>query len=89
MLAFIKYENGAKFKNIIFENEKAAEKWLKKNNICNPESFYLVEVEYIREDDESWKILTYKIKSKKLLKNLMYYQLIWKIIEKKMKLLNR
>lgn len=53
MLAFIKYENGAKFKNIIFENEKAAEKWLKKNNICNPESFYLVEVEYIREDDES------------------------------------
>ena len=69
MLAFIKYENGPKFKNVIFENEKAAEKWLKKNNICNPESFYLVEVEYIREDEESWKILTYKIKSKKILKN--------------------
>ena len=76
MLAFIKYENGPKFKNVIFENEKAAEKWLKKNNICNPESFYLVEVEYIREDDESWKIL-------------IYYQLIWKIIEKNRERLNK
>lgn len=72
MLAFIKYENGAKFKNIIFENEKAAEMWLKKNKIRNPRCFDLVEVEYIREDDEELNRFYLEDKIKSAAEELQY-----------------
>lgn len=72
MLAFIKYENGPKFKNVIFENEKAAEKWLKKNNICNPRCFDLVEVEYIKEDDEELKRFDLEYNLKDVTERLTY-----------------
>lgn len=72
MLAFIKYENGAKFKNIIFENEKAAELWLKKNKICNPRCFDLVEVEYIKENDEELKRFDLEYNLKDVTERLTY-----------------
>ena len=50
MLAYMKYENGLRFKNIIFENENAAKLWLKQNEINNPDCYKLVEVEFIKED---------------------------------------
>ena len=50
MLAFMKYENGLKFKNVVFENENAAKVWLKENNITNEKAYELVEVEFVKED---------------------------------------
>jgi hypothetical protein len=50
MLAFMKYENGLKFKKVIFENENAAKLWLKQNGITNPNCYELIEVEFVKED---------------------------------------
>ena len=50
MLAFMKYENGLKFKNVVFENENAAKVWLKENNITNEKAYELVEIEFVKED---------------------------------------
>jgi hypothetical protein len=50
MLAFMKYENGLKFKKVIFENENAAKLWLKQNGIVNPDCYELIEVEFVKED---------------------------------------
>lgn len=50
MLAFMKYENGLKFKKVIFENENAAKLWLKQNGITNPNCYELIEVEFVKEE---------------------------------------
>lgn len=50
MLAFMKYENGLKFQNVVFENENAARLWLKQHNITNPACYKLVEVEFVKEN---------------------------------------
>lgn len=55
MLAYMKYENGLRFKNVVFENEKAAKLWLKQNKISNPDCYELVEVEFIKEDPKGLK----------------------------------
>ena len=51
MLAYMRYEQGLKFQNIIFENEEVAKAWLKKNKIENPDCYKLVEIKYITEED--------------------------------------
>lgn len=55
MLAFMKYENGLKFKNVVFENENAAKVWLKENNITNENAYELVEIECVKEDPKALK----------------------------------
>ena len=55
MLAYMRYENGLKFKKIIFENENAAKLWLKQNGISNPDCYELVEVDFIKEDSKALK----------------------------------
>ena len=55
MLAYMRYENGLRFKKIIFENENAAKVWLKQNGISNPNCYELVEVEFIKEDAKALK----------------------------------
>ena len=50
MLAFMKYENGLRFKRVVFENENAAKVWLKENNITNEKAYELVEIEFVKED---------------------------------------
>ena len=52
MLAFMKYENGLKFKKVIFENENAAKLWLEQNGITNPDCYELIEVEFVKEKVE-------------------------------------
>lgn len=65
MLAFMKYENGLKFKNIVFENENAAKVWLKENNITNENAYELVEVEFVKEDPKALKRIELNEKLKK------------------------
>lgn len=55
MLAYMRYENGLRFKKIIFENENAAKLWLKQNGINNPNCYELVEVEFVKEDVKALK----------------------------------
>jgi hypothetical protein len=55
MLAYMRYENGLKFKKVIFENENAAKLWLKQNGFSDPNCYELVEVEFIKEDLEALK----------------------------------
>lgn len=55
MLAFMKYENGLRFKRVVFENENAAKLWLKENNITNENAYELVEVEFVKEDPKALK----------------------------------
>lgn len=55
MLAYMKYENGLRFQKIVFENENAAKLWLKQNRINNPNSYELLEVEFVKEDVKALK----------------------------------
>ena len=55
MLAYMRYENGLKFKNVVFENENAAKLWLMQNGVTNPNCYELVEVEFIKEDLKALK----------------------------------
>ena len=55
MLAYMKYENGLKFQNVVFENENAAKLWLKQHNVTNPDCYKLVEVEFVKEEPKALK----------------------------------
>lgn len=72
MLALVVYGHDTNSKKVIFENEKAAELWLKKNHICNPRYFDLVEVEYIKEDDEELKRFDLEYNLKDVTERLEY-----------------
>lgn len=53
MLAYMKYENGLKFQNVVFENENVAKVWLKQHNVTNPDCYKLVEVEFVKEEPKA------------------------------------
>ena len=74
MLAYMKYENGLKFKKVIFENENAAKLWLKQNGISNPSSYELVEVEFIKEDLKALKKVELNEKLQKAKENVEWFQ---------------
>ena len=74
MLAYMKYENGLKFKKVIFENENAAKLWLKQNGISNPDCYELVEVEFIKEDLVALKRIELEEKLQKAKENIEWFQ---------------
>jgi hypothetical protein len=74
MLAYMKYENGLKFKKVIFENENAAKLWLKKNGIANPNSYELIEVEFIKEDMNALKKIELEEKLQRAKENVEWLQ---------------
>ena len=74
MLAYMKYENGLKFKKVIFENENAAKLWLKQNGISNPNSYELVEVEFIKEDLKALKKVGLEEKLQRAKENVEWAQ---------------
>lgn len=74
MLAYMKYENGLKFKKVIFENENTARLWLKQNGISNPNSYELVEVEFIKEDLKALKKAELEEKLQKAEENVEWLQ---------------
>ena len=76
MLAYMKYENGLKFKNVVFENENAAKLWLKQNGINNPACYKLVEVEFIEEDSNALRKAELEEKLQKAKENVDWFQKI-------------
>lgn len=52
MLGLMKYENGLKFTGIVFENEKAAKKWLKENGWVNERAYKLIPISFVNENLE-------------------------------------
>lgn len=70
----MKYENGLKFKKVIFENENTARLWLKQNGISNPNSYELVEVEFIKEDLKALKRAELEEKLQKVEDNVEWLQ---------------
>lgn len=74
MLAYMRYENGLKFKKVIFENENAAKLWLKQNGISNPNYYELVEVEFIKEDLKALKRVELEEKLQRAKENLEWFQ---------------
>lgn len=74
MLAFMKYENGLKFKKVIFENENAAKLWLKQNGISNPNCYELVEVEFVKEDLKALKKIELEEKLQRAKENVECFQ---------------
>jgi hypothetical protein len=74
MLAYMRYENGLKFKKVIFENENAAKLWLKQNGISNPDCYELVEVEFIKEDLEALRKAELEEKLQKAKANVEWFK---------------
>jgi len=74
MLAYMRYENGLRFKKVIFENENAAKLWLKQNGITNPDCYELVEVEFIKEDLEALKRIELEEKLQKAKRKIEWFQ---------------
>ena len=74
MLAYMRYENGLKFKKVIFENENAAKLWLKQNGISNPNCYELVEVEFIKEDLKALKKVELEEKLQRAKENVEWLQ---------------
>lgn len=74
MLAYMRYENGLKFKKVIFENENAAKLWLKQNGIKNPNCYELIEVEFIKEDLVALRKMELEEKLQKAKENVEWFQ---------------
>lgn len=74
MLAYMRYENGLKFKQVVFENENAAKLWLKQNGINNPRCYTLVEVEFVKEDVKALKKLELEEKLQRVKENVEWFQ---------------
>ena len=74
MLAYMRYENGLKFKKVIFENENAAKLWLKQNGISNPDCYELAEVEFIKEDLKALKRIEIEEKLQKAKEHIEWLQ---------------
>jgi GH35 family endo-1,4-beta-xylanase len=74
MLAYMRYENGLKFKKVIFENENAAKLWLKQNGISNPNCYELVEVEFVKEDLKALKKVELEEKLQRAKENVEWFQ---------------
>lgn len=70
----MRYENGLKFKKVIFENENAAKLWLKQNGISNPDCYELVEVEFIKEDLEALRKAELEEKLQKVKANVEWFK---------------
>ena len=77
MLAYMRYENGLKFKKVIFENENAAKLWLKQNGISNPNYYELVEVEFIKEDLKALKRVELEEKLQRAKETVEWFQQLY------------
>ena len=70
----MKYENGLKFKEVVFENENAAKLWLKQNGIINSSSYELVKVEFVKEDLKELKKIELEEKMQEVKNNIEWFQ---------------